>query len=488
MHPLARALGVRAHALAARGARRAKRFLRQAFGQWSNRVAELPRRNAAVERPVVAEDLDGATCDERRTAEYRHAQLPRLRRRAMPPRTESIRRPAPCHLLHDFEDAPLRRVFAAEDITHAWRTALQRGHVASGDVVYVGIRPASVLPMTPGSFRARWSPINRPRRLPSVTAPGSVHDARIHADKRAALGYVAIGQAIGGHFCTLVVVRFERDGSVGGRERQKRRRVDHAPDPCRIGRGDDMLQATDVHVVEIGASPSPDADERGRVRIASQPPAARVSEAGRARRRRTTSPADHSPLPAARTRPLVPPFGERADDARPRKPVPPVTRTFIEALLLPPILQKIVDRSFDRPLGRPSRARSWILVGSPRSSGDIVRPVARRILLDRDRYLRTRNQHVRAAPRSRSHGPSRRCKGVRVRRVRRSGRYARTVSRTSLRSRFAFRLPTDISGAHRPRSMSAIRRANPDAANIGSCLGPMWLKALAISTCTSPCV
>src|ERR671931_1331059 len=40
-----------------------------------HRVAQLTDRCRAVERPVVAEDLDGAAGDERCTAEHRHAQL-----------------------------------------------------------------------------------------------------------------------------------------------------------------------------------------------------------------------------------------------------------------------------------------------------------------------------------------------------------------------------------------------------------------------------
>ena len=64
--------------------------------------------------------------------------------------------------------------------------------------------------------------------------------------------------------------------------------------------------------------------------------------------------------------------------------------------------------------------------------------------------------------------------------------YARTVSRTSVRSRRASRLPTEISGAQRPSSMSAMRRAKPEATKCGSWRGPMWLNGRAIVTVSTP--
>ena len=65
-------------------------------------------------------------------------------------------------------------------------------------------------------------------------------------------------------------------------------------------------------------------------------------------------------------------------------------------------------------------------------------------------------------------------------------RYARTVSRTSVRSRRASRLPTPISGGCRPASIAAICRANPEVENAGSCRGPKWLNARAMRDLHAP--
>ena len=59
------------------------------------------------------------------------------------------------------------------------------------------------------------------------------------------------------------------------------------------------------------------------------------------------------------------------------------------------------------------------------------------------------------------------------------------MSRTSVRSASGVEdLPTEISGSHFPRSMSAMRRAKPGGGEKGSWRGPKWLKARATVTVT----
>lgn len=55
--------------------------------------------------------------------------------------------------------------------------------------------------------------------------------------------------------------------------------------------------------------------------------------------------------------------------------------------------------------------------------------------------------------------------------------YARTVSRTSVRSRLASRLPTSMRGGVSPASIPAICLAKLDAKKLGCWRGPMWLNA-----------
>ena len=52
-------------------------------------------------------------------------------------------------------------------------------------------------------------------------------------------------------------------------------------------------------------------------------------------------------------------------------------------------------------------------------------------------------------------------------------RYALTVSRTSMKSRLASRLPTMMTGSRRFASISAIWCANDDTTKSGACPGPV---------------
>ena len=114
----------------------------------------------------------------------------------------------------------------------------------------------------------------------------------------------------------------------------------------------------------------------------------------------------------------------------------------------------------------------------------IVRPEARRIDVHADRDARARDEHLEHVAEWPRRGRSRRCRPGPDGRAPRSARYARTVSRTSVRSRRASRLPTTISGGCSPASIAAICRANPDVEKAGSCRGPKWLNARAMVTCT----
>src|SRR5262249_59270796 len=73
------------------------------------------------------------------------------------------------------------------------------------------------------------------------------------------------GKAIGGELRTLVVVGRHRRVGIARGQRDERRGVEDARYPARCRDGDRVLQAADVHVVEIGAAPPPDGDQRRRM-------------------------------------------------------------------------------------------------------------------------------------------------------------------------------------------------------------------------------
>ncbi len=242
------------------------------------------------------------------------------------------RRPAASDLLHDFEDALLRRVLAAEYIPRAQATALEGRDVAAGHVVDVRVRPAAFSSDQSGQLSREVVADQPTEKISLGDRARSVDDARIQANQRTALSDVFVAQTVGRDLCALVVVQFERKGSIRGRQRQKRRRVEHALDPrCLRGRHC-ILQPADVDVIEVSASPPPDADERGRVqyRVAAGR-CARERGADPARRRRTAFQA--APLAVAALAKMTsscPRPASARTIARPRKPVPPVRRTFMK--------------------------------------------------------------------------------------------------------------------------------------------------------------
>src|SRR5262249_9698978 len=135
-------------------------------------VPEIGRRGVARERPVVAEDLDGAARDERRAAEQRDAQLLRRAERAGDRIRNAQRRPPAPELLENLERPPLRRVLAprrprarewvdtreraalrrvlaAERVARADASALERREDARRDVVHVAEGPDALGPDEP---------------------------------------------------------------------------------------------------------------------------------------------------------------------------------------------------------------------------------------------------------------------------------------------------------------------------------------------------
>ncbi len=143
--------------------------------------------------------------------------------------------------------------------------------------------------------------------------------------------------------------------------------------------------------------------------------------------------------------------------------------------LVPPVVQQIVERPLDRDLRRPA----GFGLMRERITDDqriVARPQARRIRPRRrwpeSRHAEQRVEQVAARDTPRR---SRRCRDARAARAAASIRYARTVSRTSVMSRRASRLPTRRTGSRSPASISAICRAKLDVTNDGDCRGPAWL-------------
>src|SRR5437588_1924300 len=98
-----------------------------AVGERRHRVAEGAHGFAAVERPIVPEDLDGAARDERRAAEEIDAKFLERAERAGDRKRNPHRQRAARRLADDLEHAPLRRVFAADHIPSAGDAPLERG-------------------------------------------------------------------------------------------------------------------------------------------------------------------------------------------------------------------------------------------------------------------------------------------------------------------------------------------------------------------------
>ena len=176
---------------------------------------------------------------------------------------------------------------------------------------------------------------------------------------------------------------------------------------------------------------------------------------------------------ARRRRARCPRAASARTTARPRYPVPPVTSTFMTFGCASTRAGRRASARAESRAVQPSSSRSRL--GSPSRSGVSFGPVARRIHLHGDRDARAREQQIeQLADRDRASGadvvgPAGRAafedQRVGAHRVAHVGEIA---PRLEVADR-DLRLPSV------PRSMSAIRRAKPDAAKCGSCRGPKWL-------------
>ena len=93
----------------------------------------------------------------------------------------------------------------------------------------------------------------------------AVDDARIDANQGRSVAHTGIGEAVCRHLRPLVVVGLDRRRMARGREREERRRVEHAHDAGCGGGRQHVLETADVHLVEITRARPPDADERRHV-------------------------------------------------------------------------------------------------------------------------------------------------------------------------------------------------------------------------------
>ena len=176
------------------------------------------------------------------------------------------RRTASSELLHDLEDAALRRVLAAKRVASPYTSALQRLAVPCRDIVDVGVRPALLRADEPGQLVFQMIRDQPSDQVALGERAWTVHHARVHAHQRAAAVNRFGGDAIGGDFRALIIVGEERLRSIARRQRDERRSVQHARSAERRGSGQHVSKTPDVDVVEVFRPAPPDADERGGMR------------------------------------------------------------------------------------------------------------------------------------------------------------------------------------------------------------------------------
>ena len=157
-------------------------------------VSELADRLAAVERPVVPKDFDRAAREQRCAAEQRHAELLGGAEQIRDRKRNARRRPASGELLHDLEDAALRRVLAAERVASAYASAFERLAVSRRDIVDVGVRPALLRADEPGQLVFQMIRDQPSDQVALGERAGTVHDARVHAHQRAAVADRLVGE------------------------------------------------------------------------------------------------------------------------------------------------------------------------------------------------------------------------------------------------------------------------------------------------------
>jgi hypothetical protein len=230
-----------------------------------HRIAQITDGCAAVERPVVAEDLDRAPRNERRPAEHRHPQFFERRERGGGGKRDP-HRPAPAgDVPNELEDACLGRVLATELIAGARCAAFERGTMSGGHIVDVRVRPGILRAHESGQPASQVIRDEPADEIAFGEGAGTVNDAGIHPNKRMPVADRFVGDAIRGDLGPLVVVRFDRGLQIPRRQGQKRRGVHDLTHSMR-GRGrEDVPQAADVDIVEVQPPPAPDADERGRM-------------------------------------------------------------------------------------------------------------------------------------------------------------------------------------------------------------------------------